>query len=78
MKKRKTKSLLTRCDLNAVLELQRKYDELQADCKDLFSVVVNLSQGKNEPTMVEFNDPDGYPCIVLDFIREHSTWNKGK
>lgn len=78
MKKRKTKSRLTRCDLNAVLELQRKYDELQADCKDLFSVVVNLSQGKKEPTMVAFNDPDGYPSIVLDFIRQHSTWNKGK
>lgn len=78
MKKRKTKSRLTRCDLNAVLELQRKYDELQADCKDLLSVVVNLSQGKNEPTMVEFNDPDGYPSFVLDLIRRDSTWNKGK
>lgn len=78
MKKRKAKSRLTRCDLNAVLELQRKYDELQSDCKDLLSVVANLSQGKNEPTMVEFNDPDGYPSIVLDFIRRDSTWNKGK
>lgn len=58
------------------MELQRKYDELQADCKDLMSVVVNLSREKEEPTMVEFNDPDGYPSIVLDFIREHATWSK--
>lgn len=76
MKKRKTKSRLTKCDLNAVVELQRKYDELQADCKDLFSVVVNLSRGKEEPTMVQFNDPDGYPSSVLDFIREYAIWSK--
>lgn len=76
MKKRKAKSRLTKCDLNAVMELQRKYDELQADCKDLFSVVVNLAQGKEEPRMVEFNDSNGCPSIVLDFIREHATWSK--
>ena len=76
MKKRKAKSRLTKCDLNAVMELQRKYDELQADCKDLLSVVVNLSEGKEEPRMVEFNDSNGYPNMVLDFIREHATWGK--
>ncbi len=76
MKKRKAKSKLTRCDLNAVLELQRKYDDLQADCKDLFNIVINLSQGKEEPTMLQFNDPYGYPSAILDFIREHATWNK--
>lgn len=76
MKKRKAKSRLTKCDLNAVMELQRKYDELQADCKDLLSVVVNLAQGKEEPRMIEFNDSDGYPSMVLDFIREHATWSK--
>lgn len=63
-------------DMELALELQRKYDELQADCKDLFSVVVNLSRGEKEPAMVEFNDPNGYPSIVLDFIREHATWSK--
>lgn len=67
---------MTKCDLNAVLELQRKYDELQAGCKDLFSVVVNLARGREEPTMVEFNEPDGYPSIVLYFIRQHATWSK--
>lgn len=76
MKKRKAKSHLTKCDLNAVMELQRKYDELQADCKDLLSVVVNLSREKEEPTMIQFNNPDGYPSIVLDFIRHHATWSK--
>lgn len=76
MNKRKVKSCLTKSDLNAVLELQRKYDELQADCKDLFSVVVNLSEGREEPRMIEFNAPNGFPSIVLDFIREHATWGK--
>ena len=76
MKKRKAKSRLTKCDLNAVMELQRKYDELQADCKDLLSVVANLMRGEKEPTMVQFNSPDGYPSIVLDVIRHHATWSK--
>lgn len=76
MKKRKAKSRLTKCDLNAVMELQRKYDELQADCKDLLSVVMNLSRGKEEPTMYQFSNPDGYLSIVLDFIRQHATWSK--
>ena len=76
MKKRKAKSRLTKCDLNAVMELQRKYDELQADCKDLFSVVVNLSEGKEEPRMVEFNDSNGYPSCVLDLMRQHATWSR--
>lgn len=76
MKIRRAKSRLTKCDLNAVLELQRKYDELQADCKDLLSIVVNLSQGRKEPTMVQFNDEYGYPATVLDFIRKHATWSK--
>lgn len=76
MKKRKAKSRLTKCDLNAVMELQRKYDELQADCKDLLSVVANLMRGEKEPTMVEFNDPNGYLIFVLDIIRHHATWSK--
>lgn len=67
---------MTKCDLNTVMELQRKYDELQADCKDLLSVVANLMRGEKEPTMVSFNNPDGYPSIVLDIIRLHTTWSK--
>ncbi len=63
-------------DMELMMELQRKYDEPQADCKDLLSVVVNLAQGKEEPRMVEFNDSDGYPSMVLDFIRQHATWSK--
>lgn len=70
------KSKITKRDINEVLELQRKYDELQADCKDLLSVVVNLSNGNGEPTMVQFNDPIGYPSKILDFIRDYSTWSK--
>lgn len=76
MKKRKAKSRLTKCDLNAVMELQRKYDELQADCKDLLSVVVNLSQEKEEPKIIKFNNPDGYLSFVLELIHRHATWSK--
>lgn len=63
-------------DMELMMELQRKYDELQADCKDLFSIVVNLSEGKEEPRMIVFNDSDGYPSCILDFIRQHATWSK--
>ena len=63
-------------DMELMMELQRKYDELQADCKDLFSVVVNLAQGKEEPTMLQFNSSDGYPSSILTYIREHATWSK--
>lgn len=63
-------------DMEIMMELQRKYDELQSACKDLLSVVVNLSEGKEEPRMIEFNNPDGYPSMALDFIREHATWSK--
>ncbi|MCM1216524.1 MAG: hypothetical protein NC209_03930 [Alistipes sp.] len=63
-------------DMERALELQKKYDELQADCKDLFSVIWNLVQGKEEPSMVEFNNPDGFPSLALDLIRHHATWSK--
>jgi hypothetical protein len=63
-------------DMELMAELQRKYDELQADCKDLLSVVVNLAQGKEEPRMIEFNDSDGYPRCILDLMRQHATWSK--
>lgn len=76
MKKRKAKSRLTKCDINAVLELQRKYDELQEDCKTLLNIIVNLSNGEKEPFMIEFNDPHGYPSACLDFIRCNATWSK--
>ena len=46
------------------------------NCKDLFSVVVNLSEGKEESRMVEFNDSNGYPSCVLDLMRQHATWSK--
>lgn len=60
--------------LECLLNLQKQYDELLADCKDMFSVVVNLKKGRVEPTMVEFNDPNGYPSMVLDFIRDFALW----
>lgn len=63
-------------DMELMMELQRRYDELQADCKDLLSVVINLSLGKEEPRMVEFNNSGGYPSCILDFIRQHATWSK--
>ena len=75
MKRKKPKSRLMKVDLDAVLKLQRDYDELQADCKDLFNVIINLVQGKEEPTMVQFNDVGGHLYWCLKLIREHATWN---
>lgn len=74
MKKRKAKkSRLTKVDLSAVLELQRKYDELQADCKDLLSVVAALLSDDREPLCVQLNDQYGYPNhiakILLGYFR---------
>lgn len=63
-------------DMELMMELQRKYDELRADCKDLLSIVVNLAQGKEEPIIVQFNSSDGYPSSILTYIREHATWSK--
>lgn len=60
--------------INTLLKLQQQYDELLADCKDLFSVIVNLQKGRPEPTMVQFNDPNGYPSCALDFIRDNAFW----
>lgn len=65
-------------DLETMLELQRKYDELQADCKALLGVITNLSNGREEPLIVEFYDPDESGCLnaCLGMIREYATWNK--
>lgn len=65
----------TKSDMQLVMELQRKYDELQADCKDLLSVVINLAKGKEEPLIAEFNDHDGYPSAILRLIRKHANWH---
>lgn len=61
-----------------MLELQRKYDELQADSKALLGIIVNLSNGREEPKIVEFYNPDesDYLSACLEMIREHATWNK--
>ena len=72
MKKRKTKkSRLTKVDLSAVLELQRKYDELQADCKNLLSVVVALVLDDRKPLCVQFNDRDGYPNYIVQILYDY-------
>lgn len=72
MKKRKAKkSRLTKVDLSAVLELQRKYDELQADCKDLLSVVVALVSDDREPLCVQFNDRYGYPNHIVQILYDY-------
>lgn len=65
-------------DLETMLDLQRKYDELQADCKALLSVIASLSNSREEPKIVEFYNPDesDYLSACLEMIREHATWNK--
>lgn len=69
MKKRKAKkSRLTKVDLSAVLELQRKYDELQADCKDLLSIVIALVSDGRKPLCIELNDRNGYPYHAVQIL----------
>lgn len=78
MKHKKPKSRIAKVDLDAVLKLQKDYQELIGDCKAFLGIIVNLSRGEKEPVVVEFNDPndDRYLKFALEFIREHATWNK--
>lgn len=79
MKKRKVKkSRLTKVDLQAVLELQRKYDELQADCKDMLVIVASLVLGNGEPICVEFNDRNGYPYHSVQMLCDYFRKDNGK
>lgn len=65
--------------IEQALYWQRKYDELNADCKDLFSAVANLvkTNGRNteEPTFLQFNEEDGFPSATLDLIRNSALWD---
>lgn len=63
--------------LETALYWQKKYLELQADCKDLYSVVVNLCRERGtekQPVMLQFNEPNGYPHEVLEMLRESGIW----
>lgn len=62
-------------DVQAMMRLQRKYDNLKADCKDFFNVILNLSEGRGEMRVAQFNYPDAFLSAALDKIREHATWN---
>lgn len=68
----------TEKQIEQALYWQRKYDELNADCKDLLSAVANLVQtnGRNtdEPTFLQFNEDDGYPSHILSLIRNSGLW----
>lgn len=69
-------------DIHSALYWQKKYLELEADCKDFFSVICNafLDRGTTtEPIMIEFNDEKGYLSSALDIIRDSGFWkNKDK
>lgn len=58
--------------LREILELQRKYDELQADCKDLLNYVINVVQGSGSCLLVEFNDSEGFPAMILNLLSDTS------
>ena len=50
-----------------IVNLTRKYDALDADCKDLLSAVYTIHQG-HRPYKVEFNDRYGYVSAVMKLI----------
>ena len=50
-----------------IVNLTRKYDALDADCKELLSAVYIIQQG-HRPYMVEFNDRNGYVSAVMKLI----------
>lgn len=65
--------------IEQALYWQRKYDKLNADCKDLLSAVANLVQtnkrNAEEPTFLRFNEENGYPSATLDLIRNSALWD---
>ena len=50
-----------------IVNLTRKYDALNADCKELLSAVYAIHQG-HRPYMVAFNDRYGYVSAVMKLI----------
>ena len=56
MKNRKTKSRMTRVDLDAVLKLQREYTYLQCEAKRLFEYSLALKDGNTDAKFVMFDD----------------------
>lgn len=69
------KKRVVNIDVQAMMRLQRKYDNLKADCKDFFNVILNLAEGRGEMRVAEFNYPDAFLSNALDKIRKHATWN---
>ena len=69
----------TEKQIEQALYWQRKYDELNADCKDLMSAVINLIRGDgentSEPIFLQFNEKFGYPSAILDAIRNSALWD---
>lgn len=50
-----------------IVNLNRKYDALDADCKALLRAVYTIHQG-HRPYMVKFNDRNGYVSAVMKLI----------
>lgn len=69
----------TEKQIEQALYWQRKYDELDADCQKLFSIVLNLidenSGNTEKPTFLEFNDPHGIPSFLSDMLRMSALWD---
>ena len=47
------------CNLKLIVNLNRKYDALDADCKALLGAVYTIHKG-HRPYIVEFNDRYGF------------------
>lgn len=58
-------------DLATALDIQREYDELNADCKDLFNVLINWGVEGQEITILEFNDRFGWPKAIYDYLMQN-------
>lgn len=72
MKKRKAKKIrLKKEQLHEILELRRKYDELQADCKDLCSIVAGFTTNIGEVACIEFNDTEGWPHLSAQMLYDY-------
>lgn len=82
MKKKNRNNGILGGNLKSALYWQKKYLELQADCKDFLAIIVNLctenTKNELEPVMVQFNEEHGYLYTALSLLRDMGVWDYRK
>lgn len=65
-------------NIAVVRDLQRRYDELNADCKDLCNAIINWVEKGVDIKLIEFNDNDGLPSVIYRYLMDNNINNLTK